>query len=268
MAGFQRNSSERRTGPGDNDLIIADRINALSLSASGNPLGIKTVVQTEDDLAVVKQGAKGGQGRVEPKCDSGALVSRVADDFGRGAKAAWSQDKERPDVAVAQGHVAPGDDVIVFDVLPEIGAFGGSHAVRGRGTRFNSRQQTEVLRITEPGAFSQRRGIEGDFHNASFVRLQHGNLERGILVGRRVYDRVVRGRFVNDVAIGDGPWADAAGAVPRPKIGSDFGRGLAGVIGLRGSPAIDVLTLPKGPEAVAIGVDHEKDRVFGRIARA
>src|SRR2546426_7507595 len=104
-------------------------------------------------MAIIEESAKGSERSVESKRNPSKLVARIADDFGGGAQAARSQHEERPHVAVPQSHVAPGDVIIVFNVLPKSRAFGNGHAVRGRRTCFNAREQTEVLWVTEPSAF-------------------------------------------------------------------------------------------------------------------
>src|SRR5258707_6814721 len=134
-------------------------------------------------MAVIEERAKCSERSVESKRNPSKLVARIADDFGRGAQAARSQHEERPHVAVPQSYVAPGDVIIVFDVLPEIGAFGDGHAVRGRRTCFNAREQAEVLRIAESGALGEWWRIERDFdkdRKSTRLNSSHANISYAV----------------------------------------------------------------------------------------
>src|SRR6185295_16089924 len=65
------------------------------------------------------------------------------------------------------------------------------------------------------------------------------------------------------------PRAEKVRAVPGPQVGGNGTSRLTGIVGLAGSPGIDICAvppLPHRPDAVTVGVEHEKQWISCRIA--
>src|SRR2546423_5201063 len=117
-----------------------------------------------------KGGAKRPKRFVKPQSYIRGLLSKVADEFAGSADAPGSDDEEWTDAAIAQSDIAPGDVIVIFNILPKVRTFGGgAHGL-------DPRQQAKVLRIRESAAFDGGGRIKRDFDDATFVGSQDWDL--------------------------------------------------------------------------------------------
>jgi len=153
LASLQFQSRQGGAGVEDEQFVVAERFNALALLASALPGFQEVILQPEPHQAEIEERSESRAGGVEAEGHFGRLIAQVADDFTGGSESARGDEEEGAEAAVAQRDVAPGDVVVVFDIVPDGGAFGD-------GDRLDPGQQAKMLGILEAVALVEWRRVE------------------------------------------------------------------------------------------------------------